>query len=281
MSGIVSVEQDGRVRHLVLNRADKRNALNGELIAAIREAGREAADAADVHCVVLRGAGPCFSAGVDVFELSGMAGQARMLRPFRRICIEAANALEEMKKPTIAQIHGACLGLGAELALACDLRVMAEDSSFGLPEVKLGLIPDVGGSSRLPAIVGLGNAKELIMTGRTIDGREALRIGLANRTAPAAELDSATEELVGELLSAAPLAVGLSKGVMDAVARPTLAASLELEVTTQQTLISSPDFREAGAAFMEKRAPRWTGVPAGEQDPDTHPEPERASPARR
>jgi enoyl-CoA hydratase/carnithine racemase len=255
---MLSVEDEGQIRHLVLNRPEKRNALNGELMLALRDAAREASDDPDVRCVVLRGEGKCFSAGVDVFELGRTSGQKGTLRPFRRVCIEAANALEEMKKPTIASIHGACLGLGAELALACDLRVMADDVQFGLPETKLGLIPDVGGSSRLPAIAGLGNAKDLIMTGRAIGSDEALRMGIANRFAEAGELERATDELVEELLAAAPLAVGLSKGVLDAVARPTLGASLELEVTTQQTLIDSADFREAGAAFMEKRKPNWS-----------------------
>jgi enoyl-CoA hydratase/carnithine racemase len=272
MSEFVSVEQDGRVRHLVLNRPEKRNAINAEVVLALRDAAREAADDGDVHCVVLRGAGKCFSAGVDVFELAGTADRTDLLRPFRRACIEAANALEEMKKPVVASIHGACLGLGAELALACDLRVVADDLAFGLPEVKLGLIPDVGGSSRLPAVVGLGNAKELIMTGRSIGAAEAHRIGAANRVAPAADLEAATAELVEELLGAAPLAVGLAKGVLDGVAKPTLGASLELEVTTQQTLVSSPDFREAGAAFMERREPRWTGRPGGSQTPVAEPE---------
>jgi enoyl-CoA hydratase/carnithine racemase len=257
---VVGVEDSGPVRYLTLRRAEKRNALNSELILALRDAAREAADTPGVHCVVLRGAGPCFSAGVDVFELSGLADQGAMLRPFRRVCIEAANLLEQMNKPTIASIHGACLGLGAELALACDLRVVADDLQFGLPEVKLGLIPDVGGSSRLPAVVGLGNAKELIMTGRTIDAAEAHRIGLANRVAAASELEDATQALVDELLAAAPLAVGAAKGVLDGVAKPTLGASLELEVTTQQTLVGTADFRKAGAAFMEKRKPRWTGA---------------------
>jgi enoyl-CoA hydratase/carnithine racemase len=256
---LLSIENEGHVRHLVLDRAEKRNALNAALMLELRDAAREAGDDPNVRCVVLRGNGACFSAGVDVFELAGHAGQQSMLRPFRRICIEAANALEEMKKPTIASIHGPCLGLGAELALACDLRVMADDVQFGLPETKLGLIPDVGGSSRLPAIVGLGNAKELIMTGRTIGADECHRIGAANRIAPSNELERVTDDLVEELLAAAPLAVGLSKGVLDHIARPTLAASLELEVTTQQTLIETDDFREAGAAFMEKRKPNWSG----------------------
>jgi enoyl-CoA hydratase/carnithine racemase len=98
------------------------------------------------------------------------------------------------------------------------------------------------------------------MTGRTIDAREAHRIGLANRVAQAQELEDATQILIDELLAAAPLAVGLSKGVLDSVSKPTLGASLELEVTTQQTLVGSPDFREAGAAFVEKREPRWAGA---------------------
>src|SRR5437867_5166301 len=126
MNEIVSVERTNQVCHLVLNRPEKRNALNGELMLALRDRAREAADDPEVRCVVLRGAGPCFSAGVDVFELSTMGGQTHMLRPFRRVCIEAANILEQMSKPTVAQIHGPCLGLGAELALACDLRVVAE-----------------------------------------------------------------------------------------------------------------------------------------------------------
>src|SRR6187551_1344217 len=114
---MVAVEDEGSVRHLVLNRPEKRNALNGELIMALRDAAREASDDPDVWCVVLRGEGKSFSAGIDVFELGSMGGQESSLRRFRRVCIEAANALEEMKKPTIASIHGSCLGLGAELAL--------------------------------------------------------------------------------------------------------------------------------------------------------------------
>ena len=154
MSELVSVEDDGHVRHVMLNRAEKRNAINAELMLALREPLREAADDSDVHCVVLRGEGPSFSAGIDVFELGSLGDETHGCGRSAAVCIEAANLLEEMAKPTIAQIQGACLGLGAELALACDLRVMADDVSFGLPEMKLGLIPDVGGSTRLPAIVG-------------------------------------------------------------------------------------------------------------------------------
>jgi enoyl-CoA hydratase/carnithine racemase len=263
MSEYVSVEDRDRVRHIVLDRPDKRNAINHDMVLELRDAARNAFEAADIHCVVVHGEGKAFSAGIDVYQLGNIGAGAAMLRGFRRDCIEFANLLEEMPKPVIAQIHGACLGLGAEIALACDLRVLADDTLFGLPETKLGLIPDVGGSSRLPAVVGLGIAKELIMTGRTIDAAECHRIGIANRVAGASEIEEATQELVDELLEAAPLASGLAKRVIDGIAKPTLATSLEQEVSIQQTLVATDDFREAGAAFMEKRPPRFTGAPPG------------------
>ena len=129
----------------------------------------------------------------------------------------------------------------------------------GIMEVRVGLLPDVGGCSRLPAVVGLGNAKELIMTGKVIDGREAHRIGFANRIAPAAELDACTDGLVSELLACAPRAVGLAKRVMDAAAKPALAATLEQEVQAQETLAASEDFAEGARAFLEKREPEFAG----------------------
>ena len=272
MSEYVSISDQDRVRHIVLDRPEKRNAIHHDMVLELREAAREAYEDPDVHVVIVRGEGKGFSAGIDVSQLGNLGGAA-LLRPFRRDCIEVVNLLEEMPKPVIAQIHGACLGLGAEIALACDMRVMADDTLFGLPETKLGLIPDVGGSTRLPAVVGLGIAKELIMTGRTIDAAECHRIGAANRVAPAGELEDATQSLVDELLAVAPLAAGLAKRVLDGVAKPTLAASLEQEVSYQQLLVATEDFREAGMAFMEKRPPQFTGAPpAGAPVP----EPERA-----
>jgi enoyl-CoA hydratase/carnithine racemase len=272
MSEYVSVEDTERVRHIVLDRPDKRNAINHEMVFELRDAARDAYEAPDVHVVIVRGEGKAFSAGIDVSQL-GRLGGAALLRPFRRDCIELVNLLEEMPKAVIAQIHGPCLGLGAEIALACDMRVMADDTLFGLPETRLGLIPDVGGSSRLPAVVGVGIAKELIMTGRSIDAAECHRIGVANRVAPGDSLEEATQGLVDELLAVAPLAAGLAKRVLDGVAKPTLAASLEQEVSIQQTLVATDDFREAGMAFMEKRPPRFTGVPPGGAPV---PEPDRA-----
>jgi enoyl-CoA hydratase/carnithine racemase len=259
MTDLVVTEDRGRVRHVVLNRPEKRNAFNHELIAALGDALRAAATDAGVHVVVLRGEGPMFSSGVDLRELAELSGDTSMLRPFRSAWLQVANLLEEMPKATVCHIHGACIGGALETALACDLRVAATDAVIGLPETRIGLIPDVGGSSRLPQVVGLGRTKELIMTGKLIGGEEAERIGLVNRTAPAAELDAATDALVEELLACAPIAVGLAKRAMDASARPALSTTLELEVALQEVCARTQDFAEGAAAFRDKRQPEFSG----------------------
>lgn len=256
---ILVTEDRGAVRHVVLNRPEKRNALNDELVLALDETLRYAATDEQVRVVVVRGAGPMFSSGMDLGALGRLAEDPGRLREVRRQILTAWSLLEEMPKPTIAEIHGACLGGAMELALACDLRVMAADALIGLPETRVGLVPDVGGSSRLPALVGLGRAKELVMTSKLVDGAEAERIGLVNRVAPADELEAATEQLAAELLACAPLAIGLAKRIMDGAARPTLAVSLEQEVTAQELCVRSADFAEGVAAVAEKRQPSFGG----------------------
>jgi enoyl-CoA hydratase/carnithine racemase len=231
---LVRTEDRGPVRHVVLNRPEKRNAFHGELVLALGAALRAAADDTEARCVVLRGEGPAFSAGMDVAALAEISRAPDRLRTFRRECLAAWNLAEEMAKPVVGQIHGACLGGAMELALACDLRVLSEDAVMGLPETRLGLVPDVGGSSRLPQVVGLGRAKELVMTGRTVGAEEALRIGLANRVAAVERLEATTGELVDELLAASTHAVGLAKRLLDASARPALSTTLELEVIAQE-----------------------------------------------
>src|SRR2546421_11020899 len=256
---IVQTEDRGPVRPVVLNRAEKRNAMNGELVQALGVALKGAANDPEVRCVVIRGEGPMFSSGMDFSDLVGLSEAPENLRAFRREILETWNLCEEMAKPTVCQVHGACIGGALELALACDLRAAAEDAMLGLPETRVGLIPDVGGSSRLPAVVGLGRAKELIMTAKLVNGIEAERIGLVNRVAPPDELEAVTEQLVDDLLGCAPLAVGHAKRVMDAAAKPALAATLEQEVTVQELCARSGDYAEGARALSEKRAPEFSG----------------------
>jgi enoyl-CoA hydratase/carnithine racemase len=256
---IVTAQDRGAVRHVVLNRPEKRNAMNDELVLGLRDALLAAAADHDVRCIVVRGEGAMFSSGMDFHSLGALAADPGRLRELRQGILATWNLCEEMTKPTIAQIHGACIGGAAELALACDLRVMAADALIGVVETRVGLIPDVGGSSRLPAVIGLGRAKEMVMASKLIDGTEAERIGLVNRVAPPDDLDAATDKLVEELLACAPLAVGLVKGVMDAAAKPALAATLEQEVTVQELCARSADFAEGTAAFAEKRRAEFSG----------------------
>jgi enoyl-CoA hydratase/carnithine racemase len=236
---IVFTEDSGPVRHVVLNRPEKRNAMSQELLRALGDALREAAAEPSVHCVVLRGEGPVFSAGVDLNELGASAGESGRLRSFRKVFVDCPNLCEEMAKPVVCQIHRTCVGGALEVALGCDLRIASSDAQLGLPEVKFGIIPDVGGSTRLPAVVGLGRAKELIMTARTIDAAEAERIGLVNRVVAPEQLEAATDALVQELLANSHVAVGRAKRVLDASARPTLAQTLEMEVSVQEYCVAA------------------------------------------
>ncbi|TMK41986.1 MAG: enoyl-CoA hydratase/isomerase family protein [Actinobacteria bacterium] len=256
---IVQCEDRGPVRHVMMNRPEKRNAMNEELVRGVGEALAEAAHDPDVLCVVLGGEGPMFSAGMDFGDLGALAEHPERLREFRSGVLAAWNLCEEMTKPTVARIQGGCIGGALELALACDLRVMAADALIGLPETRVGLIPDVGGCSRLPSIVGTGRAKELVMTGRLIDGTEAERIGLVNRVCPPEELEASTEALVGDLLACAPVAVGHAKRVIDAAAKPALAATLEQEVAAQELCARTEDYAEGARAFAERRPPAFSG----------------------
>lgn len=256
---LVLTKDRGAVRHIVVNRPEKRNALNGDTIVELGAAIEAAAGDDAVRVVILRGAGPLFSSGMDLNDLRDLAQDPSRLRSFRRPLLAWWNLLEEMPKPTICQIHGAALGGAFELALACDFRTMARDAVAGIMEVRVGLLPDVGGCSRLPAIVGLGNAKELIMTGKLIDGAEAHRIGFANRIAAPDELDALTDAFADELLACAPRAVGLAKRVLDAAAKPALSLTLEQEVAAQEALAASEDFAEGTRAFFERRQPEFAG----------------------
>jgi len=257
----VTTEDHGAARHVVMSRPDRRNALDGMLVQALAMELRLAADEPEIECVVLRGKGPSFCAGIDISTLRELADGSR-LRAVRADFVAVADLLEQMPKPTVAQIQGWCVGAGFELALACDLRVVSADAVLGLPETRIGAVPDVGGLARLGALVGAGRAKELVLTSALVDGERAARLGIANRVSPTREeLDAATATLVDEVLTCSALANGLAKRVIDAATKPALAATLEQELTAQLVCIESDRFRAGVDAFDAYLNSGVRGVP--------------------
>lgn len=255
----VTTQDCGPIRYVAINRPERRNALDDEVVSCLHSAFYDAGHDPSVHAVVVRGAGSVFSAGMDFDKLVELAEVPGSLREFHTLVSGTWNMLEQMLKPTIAEIRGACIGGALELALACDMRVMATGTQVGLPEARIGLIPDCGGSSRLPAVVGLGRAKELVMTGRLIDAEAASAMGLANRVVDSGALEAETEALLGEVLGCAPVAVAYVKRVLDAAAKPALATTMEHEVTVQQICAQTVDFLEGTRALREGRKPAFSG----------------------
>jgi enoyl-CoA hydratase/carnithine racemase len=167
--------------------------------------------------------------------------------------------LAQMDKPSVAAIQGPAVGAGFQLALACDLRVASEDARFAMLEVRFGLVPDLGGSHRLARQIGPARAKELIWTGRAVEADEAERIGLVNRVVAAGALDKEADVLVGEVVASPPIPVSLTKALIGRAAETSLETALERDAHAQATCIDSEDHREAVAAYLEKRPPRFTG----------------------
>ena len=262
MNELVITQQRDTTFEIVLNRPEKRNAINAEMFRQFDAAVTRANRTPGLRAVLIRGEGESFSAGIDVSTLLGLAEshgphwQQRM----RAITDEfqgVLNRLERLELPTIALLHGHCLGLALELALACDLRLAAEGTALGLPETLLGIIPDVGGTTRLTRLVGPARAKELIFTGRRIDAAQAERWGIVNGVVPGAELGAAGDALAAEIAAAAPLAVGMAKRVIDGLAD--IDRGLMLEGWAQSQLFGTQDFLEGAQAFMTRRRAEWKG----------------------
>jgi 2-oxoglutaroyl-CoA hydrolase len=203
--------------------------------------------------VVLTGEGENFTAGGDIAAFLEATPEQ-----LSRLAWNVA-APERFPKPVIARLRGYCLGVGLELALACDFRIAADDVQLGLPEVGLGMIPGSGGTQRLAHLVGLGRAKDVVMRRRRIDASEALAWGLVSELVPPGELDAAVDRVVGELAELSPLALSVAKRVMNHVYDTPLSVGLELEGLAYGLLRSSRDFREGVEAFGEKRPPRFEG----------------------
>ena len=261
MPALVTSRREDSLLYVGLNRPEKRNAIHRELLLALSEAVTAAERDRDVRAVIVYGEGPVFSAGVDFGMLAGdLQGEATL--PFRTLVGEmqaALSRLEAVEKPVIGALHRYVPGLGLELALACDLRVATADCELGLPEVRVGLVPDVGGTTRLVRTVGYARAKELIMTGRMIRADEALAIGLVNQVVPPGGHLAAAARLAQEIAANAPLAVGLAKRLIDVGAGVDKQTFLHLEALAQSILLDSEDAREGARALAERRAPRFTG----------------------
>jgi enoyl-CoA hydratase len=243
---------------LTIDRADKLNALNAEVIGELGTALRELADDDAVRGLIVTGAGAkAFVAGADIGELSRM-GPLSGIRVSRE-GQETFRSLERMPKPVVAAVNGFALGGGLELALACHLRVAAANARFGLPEVRLGIIPGYGGTVRLPRLVGRGRALELILTGEMIDAAEAHRIGLVNRVVEPAALLDETRKLMTTILANGPVALALALEAVDRSLGTTVEDALLLESNLFGLLASTADMREGMAAFLEKRPARFEG----------------------
>jgi enoyl-CoA hydratase len=250
----VRVDRDGAVAIVTLDRPEAMNALNVETLVALRDELRRVAD--DVRVVVLTGAGDrAFAAGADIKYMRGLDVAAA--KEWGALGHETTGLLETMPRPTIAAINGFALGGGCELALACDVRYASPKAKLGQPEINLGIIPGWGGTQRLARVCGIGVAKELILTGRTVDAEEALRIGLVNAVHDPV-LDKALE--TAQLLaSKSPIALAAAKATINRALAGDAVGNLAAEADDFGELFSSADAKEGLAAFAEKREPNFVG----------------------
>lgn len=247
------VEVDDRLATVTFNRPDKRNAIDQTMVNEIHDLLDGFLADGEVAACVFTGAGDkAFVGGADIAQLRDRDSTDAL----RTINAALFNKIEALPFPTVAAIRGFCLGGGCELAMACDLRVAGEGSKFGQPEVMLGILPGAGGTQRLPRLVGLGIAKEIILTGRVFDAAEALRIGLVNRVVPDAEVLDAGRAIAREILKNGTLAVRLAKLTLNASSRTGQDAGLLLEQVAQAVLFDSEEKRRRMTDFLDKRGKR-------------------------
>ncbi len=255
----VTVEQrDDGVAVVVMDRPDVLNALDRETLTELRDRLRGLATDTDVHAIVLTGAGErAFAAGADIKEMTPMGVLEG--HGWGTLGHECGRLLESMPKATIAAVNGLAIGGGCELALACDIRYASEKASFGQPEINLAVIPGWGGTQRLARVVGAGLAKDLILTGRTIDAAEALRVGLVSAVYPADELLERALETAVALAKKSPVALSAAKDAANRALQGDLNSGLAYEAILFAALFATEDQKEGMTAFSDKREPRFQG----------------------
>jgi len=253
----ISIETEGRVAILTINRPDKLNALNSKVhvegVAALDELRKDS----EVRVVVITGAGEkSFVAGADISEFEGKTPVTQRATFQERTLF---NTIDTFPKPVIAMVNGFCLGGGNELALACDLRICSENARFSQPEINLGIIPGGGGTQRLTRLVGEGRSMEMVLTGDMIDAETANGFGLVNHVYAADELRARTLELAAKIAEKAPIALQLAKEAVKFASRSNLDEGLRREVDLFAICFSTEDKKEGVAAFLGKRKPEFQG----------------------
>lgn len=261
MSGMsdapVLLSREGSIALLTINRPDKLNALNREVLEHLFRHFTELRDS-DVRVAILTGAGEkAFVAGADIASMKAMP-PARA-KAFSDLGHRVGDLMEALAFPVIAAVNGFALGGGCELAMACDLIYASDRAKFGQPEVNLGVIPGFGGTQRLSRRVGMGKARELVFTGDIIDANEAHRIGLCEAVVPSAELQAYVRKVADKIASKGPLAIAQAKVVLRR-GDPTLPSANELEAQAFAMLFGTDDQKEGMAAFLEKRSAKFTAT---------------------
>jgi enoyl-CoA hydratase len=252
-------EQKDRLGLVTLNRPDRLNAVNQQMVREIPQLFAELRQRDDIGVVIITGAGDrAFCAGADITEFEGvnLANAFSFVRGFQT----ATGAIESVGKPVIAAVNGLALGGGCEIAIACTLRILSEKARMGLPEVNLGVIPGGGGTQRLPRLIGKGNALYYILTGEQIDAQEAHRLGLAQKVVPADQLMDTCTKIANTILSKGPLAIKMALLSAQTGLNVDLESGLILEAAVANVCLSSEDKVEGSKAFMEKRPPQFKGA---------------------
>jgi enoyl-CoA hydratase len=255
---VVLTAIEDRVATVTVNRPDKLNALNEPARTAMCATLARLEEDAEVRVVIITGAGEkAFVAGADIAEFAHRTPNTQHHYMTR---LNVTDAAEHLSKPVIAAINGFCLGIGCELAIACDIRIASDKAKLGQPEVNLGLLPGSGGTQRLPRLVGLGNAYKLLLTGDIIRADEALRIGLVDEVVPPGDLMGRARELATAIAAKSPLALRYIKEAVRATTRAPMDEGLRLERSLFGLAFASRDKEEGVQAFLEKRKPDFSGA---------------------
>ena len=251
------VQVDDGIGTITLNRPKVLNALNNQVIMELGEATLELGMNDSVRVVIITGGDKVFAAGADIDQMATKTTVdfATDNQPAHRVF----NAIENMTKPVIAAVAGYALGGGCELALVADVRIAADTAKFGLPEIKLGILPGIGGTQRLPRLIGAGRAKELLFSGDFINAEEAFRIGLVNKVVSPEELSEEARRMAKRFANHGAVALRMAKSCVNEGMRMDLEAGLQYEQRCFSILFATEDQKEGMRAFIEKRKPNFQG----------------------